>query len=77
MMDIRVCGVLPGSEPAGGGGRSTANAVVTELMAENTRLKELNREMAGMLEDISYYELSSDVYATIKELLAKARGRVK
>ena len=50
---------------------------IDSVMAENTRLKELNREMAGMLEDISYYELSSDVYATIKELLAKARGRVK
>jgi hypothetical protein len=41
---------------------------------ENTRLKELNWEMKGMLEDVLYYELPSDVYVTIKELLAKAGG---
>ena len=48
---------------------------IDSVMAENTRLKELNREMVGMLEDVLYYELPSDVYATIKELLAKAEGR--
>ena len=43
-----------------------------KIRAENTQLKELNREMVGMLKDITYYELPCDVYATISELLAKA-----
>ena len=52
----------------------TAASYYRELETENARLKELNREMKGMLEDVLYYELPSDVYATIKELLAKTGG---
>ena len=47
---------------------------VVELEQEIIRLKELNRRLVGMLKDVLYYELPSDVCATIKELLAKAEG---
>jgi len=62
--------------PATNEGPANAQLIASapDLLEELTWLKELNREMAGMLEDVLYYELPSDVYATIKEVLAKAEG---